>query len=209
MTKISAKLFIDSLHRQLLLDEIQNKSFISRALNLIISEYSNKKVKNTHELYVSHPIRVSLKVASVINNDVVIVAALLHDLLENTKITSQQIEKEFGMPVERIVKNMTLKDKSLSWKERDQYILNKLDSMDEWSLIVLTADYIDNLNSLYCTYLKKGEEASSNLIVTLYEQRDFYKLIHEVLEIQFKKYELWSNNSLLEDLKNTIQDIRL
>lgn len=59
--------------------------------------------KYTGEPYVVHPIEVSELVASVGGTDAMVAAALLHDVLEDTDVTVDLLEAEFGSEVADLV----------------------------------------------------------------------------------------------------------
>ena len=59
--------------------------------------------KYTGEPYVVHPIEVSELVASVGGTDAMVAAALLHDVLEDTGVTFDILEAEFGSEVAELV----------------------------------------------------------------------------------------------------------
>ena len=59
--------------------------------------------KYTGEPYVVHPIEVSDIVAGAGGTDAMIAAALLHDVLEDTKVTFDLLEQEFGSEVAELV----------------------------------------------------------------------------------------------------------
>jgi len=59
--------------------------------------------KYTGEPYIVHPIEVSNIVAEAGGTDAMVAAALLHDVLEDTKVTFDVLEAEFGSEVAELV----------------------------------------------------------------------------------------------------------
>lgn len=66
-----------------------------------------QKRKYTGDPYIIHPIAVAELVATVTDDESVIAAALLHDTLEDTKTTEDDIRKAFGEDVLQLVKEVT------------------------------------------------------------------------------------------------------
>lgn len=66
-----------------------------------------QKHKYTGEDYIVHPIEVSEIVALVTNDDAMIAAALLHDVVEDTPVNIEDIEREFGAEVSELVSGLT------------------------------------------------------------------------------------------------------
>lgn len=69
---------------------------ILRAVSIAASAHAQQKRKISNEPYVNHPIRVAHQVAKAGLSSEAIQAALLHDVLEDTKVTRFELEKEFS-----------------------------------------------------------------------------------------------------------------
>ena len=67
--------------------------------------------------YIYHPLEVALLVSRMTKDEEVIAAGYLHDVLEDTAVTEEELEQAFGRRVLELVKAET-EDKSLSWEER-------------------------------------------------------------------------------------------
>lgn len=63
--------------------------------------------KYTGEPYVNHPIRVAATVSNVTQDQAMIAAALLHDVVEDTQVTLKDIRDEFGDDVATLVGHLT------------------------------------------------------------------------------------------------------
>ncbi|XP_017131775.1 guanosine-3',5'-bis(diphosphate) 3'-pyrophosphohydrolase MESH1 [Drosophila elegans] len=99
--------------------------------------------------YVNHVINVStiLSVEAGITDEAVLMAALLHDVVEDTDATFEDVEKLFGPDVCGLVREVT-DDKSLEKQERKRLqIVNAATSSCRAKLIKL-ADKLDNLRDL-------------------------------------------------------------
>jgi guanosine-3',5'-bis(diphosphate) 3'-pyrophosphohydrolase len=84
-----------------------DKKVIRTAFDLSVEAHSSQRRK-TGEPYIYHPIAVAKIVAYEIGLGVTsIVAALLHDVVEDTDYTLEDIEREFGETVARIVNGLT------------------------------------------------------------------------------------------------------
>jgi len=90
-----------------------------------------------------HSIRVGNYLYSNNYSREICIAGLLHDAIEDTKVTREQIENEFGNDIAEIVQANT-KNESIENKYEDQIV--RCIKMGESALIVKTADIIDNYN---------------------------------------------------------------
>jgi len=100
--------------------------------------------------YVSHPIAVMETVSTVLRYTDILIAAVLHDTIEDTRVTFKDIEREFGVRVAKFVDGLTnvskLEDGNRAVRkaiERDH-----LAKQDPWVQTVKVADLIDNTKSI-------------------------------------------------------------
>lgn len=72
---------------------------IQKALEYCKEKHKNQKRKYTGEPYYVHPIEVMTIVKSVDHNESMLIAALLHDTVEDTDATLGEISLLFGQEV--------------------------------------------------------------------------------------------------------------
>lgn len=119
--------------------------------------------KNTKEPYIVHPLEVCL-VASTVTGDIdVLIAALLHDVVEDTSHTLDEIRDKFGDRVagfvgdesENKIKHVP---KNMSWLVRKENFIEHLKSAPVESKTICLADKISNLRSTLMMYIKVGDK---------------------------------------------------
>jgi (p)ppGpp synthase/HD superfamily hydrolase len=96
--------------------------------------------------YITHLFSVALLVAEGGAGDDVVTAALLHDTLEDTDTTREEIVEQFNETVAQLVQDVT-EDKNLSWEERKEAYLKHLEDAPDDALLIAMADKIDNIES--------------------------------------------------------------
>ena len=79
---------------------------VEKALNFSIDSHK-KQFRKSGEPYVVHPILVAAITAYFSNDESMVISALLHDVVEDTNITLEEIEKLFGKDVAHIVDGLT------------------------------------------------------------------------------------------------------
>lgn len=79
---------------------------IQRAYELAARAHAGQ-ARKSGEPYVSHPLEVAAIVAALHMDDDSIVAALLHDVIEDTPVTIEEVKKEFGGEVAHLVEGVT------------------------------------------------------------------------------------------------------
>ncbi|MBS0620117.1 MAG: HD domain-containing protein [Verrucomicrobia bacterium] len=100
--------------------------------------------------YISHPIGVAYNVAKIgkVRDSAVLIAALLHDTLEDTQTTEAEIEELYGVAVLGYVKELT-DDKSLSFEERKRAQVISAPNKSKGAAQIKLADKLYNLNDLF------------------------------------------------------------
>jgi guanosine-3',5'-bis(diphosphate) 3'-pyrophosphohydrolase len=99
--------------------------------------------------YVNHLIEVAMLVASVgrVGDVDVLIAAVLHDVLEDTPTGAEEVETRFGTRVRAMVEALS-DDKSLPRQHRRQITLDELPEMDELVKVIKLADLSSNIKLL-------------------------------------------------------------
>ena len=120
--------------------------------------------KGTNIPYIVHPMEAGAIAASITSDEEVISAAILHDTLEDTSITEEDIEREFGKEVLRLIQSDS-EDKredlppEETWKIRKQetidYLKNKADKKEK---IIAISDKLSNIRAIYRDQEKIGDE---------------------------------------------------
>ncbi len=106
--------------------------------------------------YVTHLFSVALLVAEDGAHDDVVTAALLHDTIEDTGTTREEIVSAFNERVAELVEAVSEK-KELDWKERKAEYLARMETVDDEALLIAIADKIDNVESRTDEYAQGGE----------------------------------------------------
>ena len=79
---------------------------VQKALDLAVTAHEGQKRKSG-EPYIIHPILVAAITASISGDETMVASALLHDVVEDTPYTIEDIEREFGVDVVHIVGGLT------------------------------------------------------------------------------------------------------
>ncbi len=133
-------------------EKIYDREMIKRAYE-VADEAHKGQLRLSNEPYVSHPIAVACILAELGMDNETIVAALLHDVVEDTETTSAQIQKMFGVDVALLVDGVTKLGKiPLSTREEQQSenVRKMLLAMsqDIRVIIIKLADRLHNLRTL-------------------------------------------------------------
>ena len=99
--------------------------------------------------YINHPISVAnaLAVEGRVTDEAILLAACLHDTVEDTETTFEEIEEIFGTEVSNLVRNVT-DDKSLEKAQRKQLQIEHAATSSDKAKQIKVADKICNIRDI-------------------------------------------------------------
>ena len=194
----------------------------------IANEAHEGQKRLSGEPYIMHPLSVAIILASLGMDEASIIAAILHDTVEDTKLTNAEVKKEFGETIAELVEGVTKIGKvPLQTKEEQQAenIRKMLMAMsrDIRVIIIKLADRLHNMRTLMFKPEQRRREIALETIEIYapiahrlgirpikeeledlsisYLDHVAYREIEESLENQSK-----TRNEFLEDTKARIED---
>ena len=178
-----------------LLSKMDNKyhSIINEGFIFANEGHKNQKRKSG-EPYITHPLQVAIYLSE-INLDIeTIIAALLHDLIEDTDITYEDIKSKFGSEIADIVDGVTKLDK-IKYNTTEEAKADAIRKMviamsrDIRVLILKLADRLHNIKTIeFHNDWKQEKIASETLYVyaPLAHRLGLQSIKHELEDISFK-----------------------
>jgi len=130
---------------------------LHNAIKFAAIKHDNQKRKGTDIPYITHPMEVMQILTENNYEKEVIIAGILHDILEDTATTPNEIHELFGNRVLEIVQAES-EDKSKSWKERKQTTIEQLSGVSIEIKLVCCADKLSNLRSITSDLETIGEK---------------------------------------------------
>lgn len=112
-----------------------------------------------------HPISVGQLLEEYGYDDNVIAAGYLHDVVEDTKYTIDDIKEEFGEDIANLVMGASEPDKSLSWEMRKKHTIEETRNLPLRNKLVICADKINKLEDLMLKFQKVVKETFQHLTV--------------------------------------------
>lgn len=119
--------------------------------------------------YILHPMEVCAIVGTMTGDEDVLVAALLHDTVEDCNADPKEIKEKFGARTAALVQSETedkrsQRPESETWRERKEESLLMLEHTKDLDVKILwLADKLSNLRSFYREYQRIGEELWQHL----------------------------------------------
>jgi len=130
---------------------------INKAITVATTAHRNQFRKGTDIPYITHPFAVGMLLAQSQSDDNVIIAGILHDTVEDTSVTLEEIRALFGDEVATIVAGCSEPDKSLTWEERKKHTIAELRNAPLEVQLVACADKLHNVTSMLEDHTQIGD----------------------------------------------------
>lgn len=120
---------------------------------LISKKYHHDQYRKSGEPFIVHPLEVADILADIEMDQTSIIAAILHDLVEDTEFSLERVKKEFGKETANIIDGVTKLDKIIFHSKEEQQVENlrkMIIAMSEDIRIILVklADRLHNMRTL-------------------------------------------------------------
>jgi myo-inositol-1(or 4)-monophosphatase len=134
-------------------------ALFDRAAKFAIDAHRGAERKGKGYPYILHPMEAAGIVASLTADPEMLAAAILHDTVEDTEVTVEQIRQEFGDRVASLVYNETSHmPHNAPWRERKQAQAEQIASAPRDSQVVAIGDKLSNLRAIVADYREIGEQ---------------------------------------------------
>jgi (p)ppGpp synthase/HD superfamily hydrolase len=166
---------------------------IRKAIIFAARKHDGQVRKGTDIPYITHPMEV-MQILTVSMCPVsVIVAGILHDVLEDTKTSPVEIIEQFGEGVLKIIIAES-EDKSKPWKERKQATIDHLPGASYDVKLVCCADKLSNLESMAADMEAVGDRLWERFNASKEDIGWYYKGVIDALAAM-------GNAAMYQDLK--------
>ena len=185
------------VERVLAYDPDADEGLLNRAYVYTVQKHGTQK-RASGDPYFSHPVEVAGLMTELKLDSDTIITALLHDTVEDTLATIDEVERLFGPDVARLVDGVTKLSKieAMSEKERAAENLRKFllaMSEDLRVLLVKLADRLHNMRTLH--YIKSAEKRcriareTMEIYAPLAERVGMYEYMREMHLLAFEQLE--------------------
>jgi myo-inositol-1(or 4)-monophosphatase len=189
-------------------NKFMNTDLLDRAIVFAVKAHHNTERRGKGFPYIVHPMEAVEVVATITPDQELLAAAVLHDTIEDTDVTVEQICAEFGDRVanlvhaesDRFVEGLS---EAESWRDRKQEAIDRLAAAPHDAKIVALGDKLSNMRAIWRDYQVKGDElwkifhvtdkelhewhyrglaASLSELGDTFAYKEFVRLIDEVFE---------------------------
>ena len=145
------------------MDRKINTEIVDKAVRFAVEKHSGSPRKGTNVPYIVHPMEAAAIVAGITDDQELIAAALLHDTLEDTGATYDELVDHFNERIAKLVKaesedKQEEKPPEMTWKDRKQATINELEKAGYESRLLVLADKLSNIRAMERDLEAKGAE---------------------------------------------------
>lgn len=162
--------------------------------------------------YVTHLFSVAMMLQDYTDNEDIIVAALLHDTIEDTDYTLEELEEDFGGKVKEIVETLSEpsydKERKLHWTEKKKLYAKQLKNGPIEAIMVAAADKAHNFRTSIEEYYDSHNRFLQDFGKELDERVEVYQIIANVINNRLTGPLLTEFNHVFEEYKKFIYDIK-
>ena len=143
------------------------KANLVKAYNFAEDAHKGQVRKFSGLPYFTHSKGVARIIEELTGDEVLTIASLLHDTLEDTKVTERDLYNTFRCEVVELVKELTSDDAQIKKLSKKVYLGLKMVNMSDDALLIKLADRFHNI-----LYLQ-GDEVSLKFIEKYYKETRF------------------------------------
>ena len=140
-----------------------NTDLLDRAIIFAVQAHHNTERRGKGFPYIVHPMEAVEIVATITPDQELLAAAALHDTIEDTDVTVEDIRTQFGDRIADLVhaesdqftEGVSEED---SWHDRKQAAIDRLAAASHDAKIVAMGDKLSNMRAIWRDYQMKGDE---------------------------------------------------
>lgn len=185
-------------------------NLVEEAILFAVHAHAGMFRKGTATPYILHPLESATIVATMTTAETTIAAAVLHDVLEDTNVTYEQLKEKFGSVADLVAAETENKRRDVpadeSWDTRKLETIERLNTCTNLAeKMVALGDKLSNVRSLYRDSLVYGDELWEH-----FNQKDkrkhawYYRSVVDALS-DLRNYKAWQElNSLVNLVFNEL-----
>lgn len=183
--------------------QFEEKQLLHKAILFATKAHQGQKRKGSGLDYICHPLEVLQILTQCDASLPVLIAGVLHDTIEDTSVTAQQIHDIFGPQVTALVLHHS-EDKGKTWKERKTAAITEAEKGTLDCKLLIAADKVSNLRSTAADYHTMGETLWQKFNASREEIAWYYKSMLDALH-ELKQQP--QTASLYEEMQQLYQEI--
>ncbi len=177
---------------------------ITKAITFAAEAHHCQYRKGSDIPYIFHPISVG---RILIENDcieTVVIAGILHDVIEDTDTEPKEIKSQFGEKVLKYVLAVSEPNKDDPWESRKRQYIKKAKTASLRILQIMCADKLDNLSQIKRDFDRVGDEVWERFNSSKDQIKWYYSSLIDIFNERFTRHQDIELTQKLEILKEEV-----
>lgn len=137
-------------------------SLLDRAVIYAVNAHAGTERRGKGFPYIVHPLEAVEIVATMTPDQELLAAAVLHDVVEDTNVTVEDLRKAFGDRIAHLVEEESDKfvegvSEADSWHDRKQAAIDRLAAASREAKMVALGDKLSNMRAIWRDWMEKGD----------------------------------------------------
>ena len=200
---------VNELYTQTSEEKFNTSVRVQNAISYATKMHQNQ-YRHDGSAYISHPLRVANYVRKYKNSNNIedlYIAAILHDVIEDSEATYCDIVKLFGIQVASLVLELTNDEDLLKELGKTKYLKIKMKNMSSWALVIKLCDRLDNTCDLMSSnekFRNKYVKETIDIINYILENRSLSKTHINIISKIIDRLYFVSNTCKYEEYYESI-----
>ena len=144
-------------------NKYMDSELLDKAIVFAVNAHHNTERRGKGFPYIVHPMEAMEIVATITPDQELLAAAALHDTIEDTDVTVEQIREAFGERVAELVHSESDQmpegvSEEDSWHDRKKAAIDRLAAASHDAKIVAMGDKLSNMRAIWRDYQQKGDQ---------------------------------------------------
>lgn len=134
---------------------------VTQAMIFAAEKHDGAVRKASNIPYIVHPMEAAAIAATLTDDQEVLAATVLHDVMEDCGVSFEELEARFGTRVAELVRADSHNQGAFacaSWNVRKREAVRKLAQGGQELLLITLSDKLSNIRAIYRDYLRDGDE---------------------------------------------------
>lgn len=174
------------------------------------------KTRLTHEPYITHPLNVALILTDLNVDKITIMAALLHEVINNGDTTEEELEENFGSEITKLVKSISTINKLELPDDKESsaiYLRKVLVGLaeDVRVLFIKLADRLHNMRTIWAVNPEKQKRKANetmNVLIPIAHRLGIYSIKSELEDLCLKYLKPDVYEDILKQLDASIEELQ-
>lgn len=176
----NGELFFDPGEVEAGIRSFEEQKLLNEAIIFAVACHEGQFRKGSMQPYIFHPLEVMDILRKMDADNDLLMAGVLHDVVEDTEVTLNDIAERFGENVADLVAVHT-EDKALPWEERKRKTIQLTEEGNIKIKMLIMADLVANQRSLLKDYQVLGEEVWNRFNAPKEMQSWYYDSLQDAL----------------------------